>query len=386
MRLYARTGEVFVGGSGATLVDDKGAEFLDFLGGIAVSALGHGHPRLIEELCDQAGRLVHTSNLFRHPYTEDVAQRIARLTGLANVFFANSGTEANEAALKLARVHHHRRGELERTGFVALEGSFHGRTMGSLSVTHTAKYRTPFEPLVPGVCFVAPEDIATLEQALEPRRTAALILEPIQGESGVRNLSPEFLRAARDICTRTGTVLIHDEVQAGCGRTGTFLSADAADVKPDVVTLAKPIAAGLPMGVMVAAAPFAETLQPGDHGTTFGGGPFVLRAARVFLDELEHGGLQQAANERGEQLQAGLLQLCGDFEIAVEPRGRGLMAGLRLSVDVKDVQRRLFAAGLITTTAGADVLRLLPPYVVTAAQVDRGLSLIASVLKELSPR
>jgi len=386
IRLYARSNQVFVSGKGATLVDTQGTSYLDFLGGIAVSALGHAHPRLVEALRDQVGKVLHTSNLFRHPYTEDVAGRLVRLAGMEAAFFANSGTEANEAALKLARAHQHRRGDAKRTGYVALEGSFHGRTMGALSVTHTAKYRAPFEPLIPGVVFTPPDDSAALERTLHDVRPAGLILEPIQGESGVRALSIDFLRAARELCTQTGTVLIHDEVQAGCGRTGTFLAADAAGIKPDVVTLAKPIAGGLPMGATLVSAPFVDALQPGDHGTTFGGGPLVLRAALVFLEELEEHGLLATARARGLELQAGLAQLVRDFPIAIEARGRGLMAGLRVAVDVKQVQATLFARGLLTTTAGADVLRLLPPFVVTAEEVDRGLCILAETLKELSVR
>jgi acetylornithine/N-succinyldiaminopimelate aminotransferase len=338
-------------------------------------------------LTEQLRTVVHTSNLLRHPHTEALAERLTRLTGLAAVFYANSGTEANEAALKLARAHHHRRGDASRTGFVALEGSFHGRTMGALSVTHTAKYRTPFEPLIPGVTFVPPEDVAALGTALEAQRPAALILEPIQGESGVRALSDGYLRAARELCTRTGTVLIHDEVQSGSGRTGSFLAADAAGVKPDVVTLAKPLAAGLPMGALVVAAPFADALVPGDHGTTFGGGALACRAALVFLEELEERGLLAAVRERGEQLHAGLAQIAGDFACVAEVRGRGLIAGLRfapgLAFDVKTVQQGLLRRRVIATTAGPDVLRLLPPYVVTAAQIEHGLEQIARTIEEL---
>lgn len=248
---YLRADEIFVRGRGARLWDAEGREWLDFLGGIAVSALGHAHPRMVAELSDQLGRLIHTSNLFRHPYTEEVAERVTRLCGLEAVFFTNSGTEAVEAALKISRKHQRVVGQPARTGFVALEGSFHGRTMGALSVTHTAKYREPFEPLVPGVEFVPANDLQALEQRLRTRTHAALILEPIQGESGVRVLDPDYLRAARALTTETGTLLVHDEVQCGSGRTGTFLYSEQLDIRPDIVTLAKPIAAGLPMGMAV---------------------------------------------------------------------------------------------------------------------------------------
>lgn len=382
-KTYKRQPEVFVRGEGARLWDADGKEYLDFLGGIAVSALGHNHPRLVAELTDQLGRLVHTSNLFRHPYTEQVAERVARLARMEAVFFTNSGTEANEAALKLARKHQRVLGHPERTGFVALEGSFHGRTMGALSVTHTAKYREPFEPLVPGVTFVPALDAAALERALVAQRPAALILEPIQGESGVRDLDFAYLRAARELATQTGTVLIVDEVQSGSGRSGTFLVCEQAGIAPDVVTLAKSIAAGLPMGMCLASKALADTLQPGDHGSTFAGGPLACRGALVFLRELEEGGLQRAVRERGAQLRAGLEALAREFQVVVELRGRGLIQGLRLARGADDLKAALYQRGLIVNVTGGDVIRLLPPYVIRAEEVDRGLSLLRDALKQL---
>lgn len=310
---YNRAPEVFVSGRGAELVASDGRVYLDFLAGIAVSALGHAHPRLVRELSEQLGKVVHVSNLYRHEHAEAVADRLARLTGLDAVFFTNSGTEANEAAIKLARKRFHDQGT-PRAGLLALEGSFHGRSMGSVSLTHTEKYRKPFEPCVPGVEFVAPGDTARLESLLATKRFAALFIEPIQGEQGVKELPHDFLRAARKACDASGTLLVHDEVQAGCGRTGTFLSADAARIKPDVVTLAKPIAAGLPMGCMVVKRELRDVFQPGDHGSTFAGGALVCRGALVFLDELENG-LAEAVRARGAELRAGLADLQGDFEI-----------------------------------------------------------------------
>ncbi len=386
MSTYRRTEEVLVGGRGAQVWDEKGRVWLDFLGGIAVSALGHSHPRLVEALRDQAGRLIHVSNLFRHPYTEEVADRLAKLSGLEAVFFTNSGTEANEAALKLARKHHVRAGSPERRGFVALEGSFHGRTLGSLSVTHTAKYREPFEPLIPGVTFVAPDDETRLAEVLRRERPAALIVEPIQGESGVRDLSFSFLRKARALCDETGTVLIHDEVQSGAGRTGDFLAADAAGVKPDVVTLAKPIGGGLPMGVMIVNRALSGTFQPGDHGSTFAGGPFVLRAALVFLQELDERGLMENVRARGAQLATGLADLKGDFPVITGLSGRGLIRGVKLSHGAEQLVRDLHAGGLIANRTGGDVLRLLPPYVITEDELARGLDILRENLKGLPER
>ena len=383
---YRRAEEVFVEGSGATVRDAQGKEYLDFLSGIAVSALGHAHPELTAALQDQAGKMLHVSNLFRHPYTEEVAERIAHLTGLEACFFSNSGAEAVEAALKIARKHHRDSGHRERTWFVALEGSFHGRTLGALSVTHTEKYKKPFGPLLDGVTFVAPGDGAALERAIHTPaggKPAALILEPIQGESGVREMPTDFLRLARRLCDETGTILIHDEVQCGSGRTGDFLAAQAAGVKPDIVTLAKPIAAGLPMGVTVVAKKLADTLEPGDHGSTFAGGPFVLRAALVFLKLVDKGGLLEQVRARGQQIRRGLESIERDFPAVAELRGRGLIQGLRLEHGAEELQQDLYRRGLIVNRTAGDVIRILPPYVITSAQVDRGLDLLREGLEAL---
>ncbi len=381
LNTYNRAPDVFVGGRGAELVTSDGRVFLDFLAGIAVSALGHAHPRLARELSDQLGKVVHVSNLYRHEYTEEVASRLARLTGLEAVFFTNSGTEAIEAAIKLTRKHFYAQGA-PRAGLVALEGSFHGRSMGSVSLTHTEKYRKPFEPLVPGVEFVTAGDTARLGALLETKRFGALFLEPIQGEQGVRELPHDFLRAARKLCDATGTLLVHDEVQSGCGRTGTFLAADAAGVKPDVVALAKPIAAGLPMGCIVVRKELADTFQPGDHGSTFAGGALVCRGALVFLDELE-GGLAQAVRTRGAELRAGLADLQGDFPVITELRGRGLMQGVRLARGAEEIQKSLYAKGLIVNRTAGDVLRIVPPYVITSEQIARGVAILREALAEL---
>jgi predicted acetylornithine/succinylornithine family transaminase len=383
LNTYLRAPETFVSGHGAELVTADGRVYLDFLAGIAVSGLGHAHPRLVRELTEQLGQIVHTSNLFRHPHAEEVATRLARLTGLEGVFFTNSGTEANEAAIKLARKRAYMRGDTQRTGLVALEGSFHGRSMGSLSLTHTEKYRKPFAPLLANVAFVAPGDTAKLAELLHTRTYGALFVEPIQGEQGVRELPYEFLRAARTLCTETDTLLVHDEIQCGSGRTGTFLAADAAGVKPDAVTLAKPIAAGLPMGALVVSKDLTNVFEPGDHGSTFAGGPLVCRGALVFLSELEEGGLLEQVRLRGAELRAGLADLRGEFSVITELRGRGLMQGVRLARGAEELQKSLYARGLVTNRTAGDVIRILPPYVVTTEQIERGISLFRAALAEL---
>ncbi len=378
MKTYARAEEVFTAGHGAVLTDQQGNEYLDFLAGIAVSALGHGHAGLAAALCDQVGKVVHLSNLFRHEYTEPVATRLCALTEMAAAFFTNSGAEAIECALKLARKAMHVRGTPERTSFVALEGGFHGRTMGALSLTHNEKYRAPFGPLQ-AVTWVAPEDTAGLSAALHEQRPAALVIEPIQGEGGIRELSAAFLRAARNLCHETGTILVHDEIQSGCGRTGKFLAAQHAGVAPDVVALAKPIAAGLPMGVCLANAALAGTFNKGEHGTTFGGGPLVCRAATVFLDAIG-GGLLDQVTARGAQLRSGLEQLGRELSIVREVRGRGLMLGLRLHHSAAEVQKELYRQRLMVNCTAGDVLRIVPPFVVTAEQVDAALERLGDVL------
>lgn len=378
MKTYARADEVFVDGRGAVLVDRDGKQFLDWLAGIAVSALGHGHPALAVALRDQVGKVVHLSNLFRHPYTEQVATRLCAHTGMAAAFFTNSGAESIECALKLARKAMHVRGTPERTAFVALEAGFHGRTMGALSLTHNAKYRAPFVPLQ-DVTWVPPEDTAALDKVLRERRPAALVIEPIQGEGGIRELSAAFLRAARELCDATGTILVHDEIQSGCGRTGKFLAAQHVGVTPDVVALAKPIAAGLPMGVCLANAALADTFGKGEHGTTFGGGPLVCRAATVFLDAID-GGLLEQVQARGAQLRAGLEHLGRELSIVREVRGRGLLLGLRLHHSATEAQKELYRQRLLVNCTAGDVLRIVPPFVVTAAQVDAALARIGDVL------
>lgn len=381
MRTYARAEPVFVAGEGALLFDEQGREYLDFLGGIAVSALGHGDEGLARILFEQASMLVHTSNLFRHRFAEDLAKRLCALCGMGAAFFANSGAEAIECAMKLARKAQRDRGREERTGFAALAGGFHGRTLGALSLTHAEKYRAPFGPLMQA-SFVEPEDSAALERVLVERRPAALFVEPIQGEGGVRELSASFLRDARELCTETGTLLVHDEIQCGCGRTGRFLAGQHHGIAPDVVTLAKPLAAGLPMGACLCSEELAETLGPGDHGSTFGGGPLACRAALYFLDRLD-GGLLEEVDRKGRILRAGLEDLASRHVAIAEVRGRGLMAGIRLARGAQAVQKALFERGLIANRTAGDVIRLLPPYVVREEQIGEALLRIDRTLTTL---
>ena len=381
MPTYARADEVFVSGDGAILRDAKGRSFLDFLSGIAVNALGHSHPRMTAALRDQVGKVVHLSNLFRHPMTESVAARLCQHTGMAAAFFTNSGTESVECAMKLARKAMHLAGTPERTAFAALHGGFHGRSLGALSLTHKASHRAPFAPLLE-VHWTPPNNTEALADLLNEHRPAALFMEPIQGEGGIGELSREFLQAARSLCTETKTVLVHDEIQSGCGRTGKFLAAQHHNVTPDVVTIAKPIGAGLPMGACLASEAYKDTLQQGDHGSTFGGGPLACRAASVFLDEIDEGLLEEVI-ARGHQLKAGLMKMLGELHAITEVRGRGLMLGIRLDRPAASAQSALHAEGLLVNCTATDVLRIVPPFVITARQVDDGLDRIHKVLSAL---
>lgn len=383
---YARAALRVVGGSGCRLYDDAGREYLDMLGGIAVNALGHAHPRIVaalREAADDDRLLLHCSNLYHHPYQGPLAARLAALFGLPRVFFCNSGSEAVEAALKLARARARRVKGLaagDVPGIIALDGSFHGRTALALSSTGQEKYRAPFDPLVPGVTFVAPDDPETLRRAAGPR-TAAVILEPVQGEGGVRPLGPEVLQAARSACDATGALLIADEVQCGLGRTGAWSACRQAGVVPDLVTLAKPLAAGLPLGALLGRDDLADDLGPGSHGSTFGGGPLACRVALAFLDAVEEEGLLTATQERGRRLIDGLRALAADGGSIEAVRGRGLMVGVVLRRPAAGVVDALLARGVVAGTAGERVLRLLPPYVISDEEIDRFLDTLASVLK-----
>lgn len=380
MGTYRRAAPLFASGAGAWVTDEGGKRYLDLISGIGATCLGHGHPRLAAVLAEQAGGLGHVSNLYRHGPGEELSRRLCDRTGMDAVFFANSGSEANEAALKLARKLQVLRGKPHRQGLVALNGGFHGRTFGSLSVTSNAAYREPFGPMLEAT-FVDPGDLDALGAALEAE-PAALILEPIQGEGGLRELCPRFLRAARELTEATGTILIHDEVQSGGGRTGTFLAAEAAGVTPDVVTLAKPIGAGLPIGACLARGEAATALVPGDHGSTFGGGPFAARAGLAVLDELD-AGLQARVGELGDRLADALDAMAERHGAVFCRRGRGLMQGLVIPGHAATAVSALFDAGVLACTAAGDVLRFLPPYVLTDGDLELGLERVDGVLSTL---
>ncbi len=378
LQTYRRAPVTFVRGRGVRLYDSDGREYLDLLSGIGVAALGHAHPALARAIADQADTLLHTSNLFFHPLQGQLAERLAHLSGLPRAFFCNSGTEAVEACLKFARRYWHTRGE-RRPEIVALEESFHGRTFGALSVTSDEHYRAPFEPLLAGVRFVPANDAAALHAAVSSS-TAAIIAEPIQGEGGVRPLTPAFGAAITEACRRTGALLIADEVQSGLGRTGYPFYFATLGMKPDLVSIGKALGGGVPVGAALVSEEVANTISYGDHGSTYGGNLLACRAALCVLDELVGGGLLGHIGQVGRHLDERLQAIAKAHPIVKEVRGAGLMWGLQLARDAGPVVPAALARGVIVNRTAVTVVRLLPPLVITVDEVDEGLSRLDAAL------
>ena len=368
MNTYRRPPVVFVRGRGCYLYDHRGRKYLDFLGGLAVNALGYSHPRLSRVIRRESARAVHLSNLFHHLYQGPLARKLAQWSGLERVFFTNSGTEAIEGAIKLARLAAHKRGTEGKTRILALENSFHGRTFGALSITHPSKYREPFAPLVPGVEFVRFNDVGDLEAKFDDS-VCAIVIEPIQGEGGIFPISTPFWTRARDLASHYGAALIADEIQSGLGRTGRAFAYQRHTGLPDIVVIAKPLAGGLPLGAIVARESFAESFSPGLHGSTFGGGPLACAVALEFLSVVEDDNLLENVRERGSQLRAELTRIAADVDFIREVRGEGLICGIELAVEGKPYAEAAFREGLIINCTHERVLRLLPPFIVTERQV-----------------
>lgn len=382
LQIYRRFPVVFERGEGMYLFDSTGRRYLDFLSGIGVASLGHANPALARAIADQASALVHTSNLYFHPLQGELAARLTALTGLERAFFCNSGTEAIEACLKFARKHWHARGETARTGFVAFSHSFHGRTMGSLSVTWDDHYRAPFAPLVPGVTFVDATNPGGLAGAVNDT-TAAIIVEPIQGEGGVRPISAAMAAAITEACRRSGALLIADEVQSGTGRTGTFLHSRTIGLEPDLIALGKALGAGVPIGAALLSGRVAATAAPGDHGTTYGGNLLACRAALVVLDALE-GGLNASMRRTSAHLFARLNALAAKYPAAIaEIRGAGLIAGIDLTQGATTAVNAALEKGLLVNRTSTSVIRLLPPYIATERDIDEAMSILDAVIGSL---
>jgi len=379
---YRRAPVVFVRGRGVFLYDDEGREYLDLISGVGVASLGHAHPGLADAIADQARTLLHCSNLFYHPLQGRLAERLAVLSGLPRAFFCNSGTEAVETCLKFVRRYWHARGVRDRLDLVALEGSFHGRTYGSLSVTADVHYREPFAPLLPRITFVPPDDPARLAGAVTAA-TAAVILEPIQGERGVRPLSIAFAQAVNEACARSGALLVADEVQCGLGRTGNPFYFYTLGLKPQLVAVGKALGAGVPVGAAIVHEDVARAVSAGDHGSTYGGNLLACRAALFFLDQLVAGGLLAHVARVGRHLEARLRTLAGRHASIVDVRGAGLMWGIELNVDAAPVVEAALGRGLLVNRTGGTVVRLLPPYVITDAEIDRAIDTLDVVLSEV---
>ena len=378
---YARYPLLVARGKGCYVYDGEGRRYLDFITGIGVNALGHAHPRIVKAIREQAATLIHSSNLYYHAYQGPLAERLARMSGLERAFFANTGTEATEGALKMARAHG-RALHPEKYEIVSLDNSFHGRTLGALSVTGQAKYRADFEPLLPGVKFVSFNDTAALEAAVT-ERTAGIILELIQGEGGIYPLTSEFAARARVLADRHNALLIADETQCGVGRPGTYFAYQRTEpaILPDVMVAAKPLACGIPLGVIMANEKAAAAIKPGMHGSTFGGGALACRVALEFLDVLE--GLLPSIGSVGGYFHAALSELARKHSFIKEVRGFGLMLGMELTVPAKQVVLDAIGQGLLINCTHDTVLRFLPPYIATEKEVDRAVKILARLLRHV---
>jgi acetylornithine/N-succinyldiaminopimelate aminotransferase len=380
MPTYKRQPIVFTHGRGCYVYDSRGKKYLDFLGGIAVNALGHAHPRIVKVIRREAARAIHLSNLFHNSFQGPLARKLAQWSGMDRVFFSNSGAEAIEGALKLARLYGRSSTDAPNAAarkhrILALENSFHGRTFGAVSVTATEKYRLPFAPLVPGVEFVRFNDVADLESKFDDT-VCAILLETIQGEGGIFPVSEEFWNRARALATKNGALLIADEIQCGLGRTGRYFAYQKFSSKPDVVVIAKPLAAGLPLGAILTSEAVAQRVSPGLHGTTFGGGPLACATALEFLSIIEDEKLLENIRERGAELREGLSALAAKFPFIREIRGEGLMIGIELSIDGAPFVQQAMLKGLLINCTHDYTLRLLPPFLVTRAQVRQFLRLL----------
>jgi acetylornithine/N-succinyldiaminopimelate aminotransferase len=387
---YKRQPFVLTHGRGCYVYDAGGKKYLDFLGGIAVNALGHAHPRIVKTVRREVARAIHFSNLYHNAYQGPLAHKLVEWSGLDRVFFANSGTEAIDGALKLARLCG-RTGEEGLSGtakkhrILALSNSFHGRTFGAVSVTATEKYRQPFSPVVPGVEFVRFNDIPDLESKFDDT-VCAVIFETIQGEGGIYAVSESFWNRARALATQHGALLIADEIQCGLGRTGRYFGYQKFPSKPDIVVIAKPLAAGLPLGAILATEAVASRISPGLHGTTFGGGPLLCATALEFLKIVEDSKLLQNVAERSAELFEGLAKLAAKYDFIKEIRGEGLMLGVELSIEGGPFVTEALSRGLLINCTHDYTLRLLPPFIITKSQVRDFLRLMDQVFSAASQK
>jgi len=376
---YNRYPVAFERGKGVYLFDFEGKRYLDFVAGLGVNALGHAHPRIVKTIREQAARVIHLSNLYYNEYQGPLAERLCQLSGLDRVFFSNSGTEAVEGAIKLARLAGHKTGGAAKSRLVALEGSYHGRTFGSMSLTGQDKYRKGFEPLLDDVTFVERNNVEALRAAVEAN-TCAIVLEPIFGEGGILECSAEFLRECRALADQHQAALIFDEIQCGLGRTGTICAFQSFGVVPDIVTIAKPIAAGVPLGAFLSKERFASAISPGQHGTTFGGGPLACRVGLEYLAILEQEHLLEGVSRVGAYLHQQLEGLVAKCAATRETRGRGFIQGLVLDVPARPFVEEGLAEAVLFNVTQDTVLRFLPPFLLEEKHVDKGIRVLRKLL------
>jgi acetylornithine/N-succinyldiaminopimelate aminotransferase len=385
LHTYERNPYLFVRGQGVYLIDENNEQYLDLLSGIGVSALGYRHPAIEQAIDEQSRRLLHTSNLFYHEGTAHLALLLTEISGLDRVFFCNSGTEAMEAALKLARANSTRlrnTGKRIGTKFLALEHSFHGRTMGSVATTHKEKYRLPFAPVMPDVEFVRFNDVSDLRNKFS-KDVCGICIEPIQGEGGIHPVSQEFFATARELCDSTGALLIADEIQSGLGRTGKWFAYQHYGIRPDITTLAKPIANGIPMGAMLCTEEAALAFTPGMHGTTFGGGPLACAVATAVIDTIQREQLLTHIEQEGSFFKDELHKLASRHECIVDVRGLGLMLGVELSSSelAQKVAAQMMEQKIIINRTSETVLRFLPPYILQREHIEIAIRTLDEVLK-----
>lgn len=382
MNTYGRLPIAFTHGQGCRLFDEQGKSYLDALGGIAVNTLGHNHPRLVQALAGQVARLIHVSNIYRVAEAETASDRLAAISGMDEVFFCNSGCEANEAAIKLARLYGHQQG-VDQPAIIVMEHAFHGRTLATLSATGNRKVQAGFEPLVAGFVRVPFDDFAAIEQvAAHNPNIVAVLFEPIQGEGGINIAHPDYLRALRKICDERKWLFMVDEVQCGIGRTGTWFAHQHADILPDVMTLAKGLGSGVPIGACLAAGRAAGVFKPGNHGSTFGGNPLACVAALTTLDVIGSDHLMARASTLGNTIRGGLRDGLAGVAGVVDIRGDGLMIGIELDRPCGDLVKQALAAGLLINVTADKVVRLLPPLVMSDAEAAELVAMLGRLIKE----
>jgi acetylornithine/N-succinyldiaminopimelate aminotransferase len=379
LHTYNRYPVVLSRGKGVFVYDLEGKRYLDFVAGLGVNALGHAHPRIVKTIREQASKLIHISNLYYHEYQGALAEKLCSLSGLNRAFFSNSGTEAIEGSIKLARLAGHRAGGEAKCRLVALEGSYHGRTFGALSLTGQDKHRKGFEPLLEDVTFVKQNDLESLRNAVNDN-TCAIVLEPIFGEGGIYECSVEFLQECRALADRHRAALIFDEIQCGLGRTGTIFAFQSFGVTPDMVAIAKPLAAGLPLGAFLAKEEFATAISPGQHGTTFGGGPLACRVALEFLRIVEEENLLENVKRVGAYLNEALNDLTAKRAVAKEVRGRGFIQGIQLDIPARPIVDAGLAEGVLFNSTQDTVVRFLPPFLLEEKHVDKGIRVLKKLL------